>query len=102
MNNIIVFFLFSFGLTQKKQKVKYQLSRSEQIFSWPDLRKGCKELTNDKRFSGSVCHSKIRFPFTFVIDTWGPFHEIKFILRTGVMLMAEAESFFTDESRLAE
>ena len=91
MNNIIVFFLFSFGLTQKKQKVKYQLSRSEQIFSWTDLRKGCKELTNDKRFSGSVNHSKKpvrlwRMLFlTFVIDTLVPLHEIKFILRTSVM-----------------
>jgi len=88
-------------LTQKKQKFKYQLSRSEQIFSWTDLRKGCKELTNDKRFSGSVNHSKIRFPFTFVIDTGDPLQEFEFILRTGVMLMAEAQSFFTDESRLA-
>ena len=38
---------------------------------------------------------------TFVIDTWDPPQEFEFTLRTSVMLMAEAESFFTDDSRLA-
>ena len=41
------------------------------------------------------------FTFTFVIDTEDPLQELGYTLRTGVMSLTEAESSFTEQSRLA-